>query len=383
MNTPVSPRIPQPDSLTPPQSVSDLEQAGTSVWLDDLSRDRIESGNLADVIENKGVVGVTTNPAIFAKAMSQGTAYDAQINELSEKKVPAGSAVFAMAIDDVRAACDVFAPIFEATEGKDGRVSLEVDPRLASDREATVAQAKDLAGAVERDNLMVKIPASEECLPAITDVLGAGISVNVTLIFSVARYRQVMQAFVDGIKLAESNGHDISKIHSVASFFVSRVDSEIDKRLDTIGSDAANQLKGKAGIANARMAYAAFQDILVNNPEWKTLEDKGGRIQRPLWASTSVKNPDYPDTMYVTELAGPNTVNTMPEDTLDATIDHGEVHGDALAPNVDSAQQIFHDLDEIGIDLGDVWEVLEDEGVQKFVDSWDELLQTISLQLNK
>lgn len=383
MNTPVSPRVPQPDSFSPPQSVKALSDAGTSVWLDDLSRDRIETGNLADVIENKGVVGVTTNPAIFAKAMSQGTAYDAQISALAADKVPSDSAVFSMAIDDVRAACDVFAPIYEATKGLDGRVSLEVDPRLASDRVATVAQAKDLAERVGRENLMVKIPATEDCLPAITDVLAAGISVNVTLIFSVARYRQVMQAFIEGIAAAQETDLEISKIHSVASFFISRVDSEIDKRLEELDDAKAAELRGKAGIANARLAYAAFQDCLVNNPEWTKLEAQGGRIQRPLWASTSVKNPEYTDTMYVTELAGPHTVNTMPEDTLDATIDHGEITGDTLTSRDDEAQQVFADLDEAGIDLGSVWQVLEEEGVQKFVDSWIELLETISLQLNK
>ena len=353
------------------------------MWLDDLSRNRIESGNLADVIENKGVVGVTTNPAIFAKAMSQGTAYDAQIAALAADKVPADSAVFAMAGDDVRAACDVFAPIYESTEGVDGRVSLEVDPRLSTNQEATVAQAKDLAKAVGRENLMIKIPATEECLPAITEVLGAGISVNVTLIFSVTRYRQVIQAFIAGIALAEENGHDISKIHSVASFFISRVDSEVDQRLDNIGTPEAAALKGKAGLANARLAYAAFQEMLVNSPEWVQLENKGGRIQRPLWASTSVKNPEYADTLYVSELAGPNTVNTMPEETLDATIDHGKIEGDTLTGHVEDAGETFAKLDEAGVDLGDVWAVLETEGVQKFVDSWNELLETISQQLNK
>ena len=383
MNTPVSPRIPQSSSLNPPAPVKDLASAGTSVWLDDLSRNRIESGNLADVIENKGVVGVTTNPAIFAKAMSQGTAYDAQIAALAADKVPADSAVFAMAGDDVRAACDVFAPIYESTEGVDGRVSLEVDPRLSTNQEATVAQAKDLAKAVGRENLMIKIPATEECLPAITEVLGAGISVNVTLIFSVTRYRQVIQAFIAGIALAEENGHDISKIHSVASFFISRVDSEVDQRLDSIGTPEAAELKGKAGLANARLAYAAFQEMLVNSPEWVQLANKGGRIQRPLWASTSVKNPEYADTLYVSELAGPNTVNTMPEETLDATIDHGKIEGDTLTAHLEDAGETFAKLDEAGVDLGDVWAVLETEGVQKFVDSWNELLETISQQLNK
>lgn len=383
MSTPVSPSIPDPSSVSAPSSVKALAQAGTSVWLDDLSRDRIISGNLAEIIESKGVVGVTTNPAIFAKAMTVGTAYDEQLASLSEQDIPAESAVFAMAADDVRAACDVFRPIYDATSGVDGRVSLEVDPRLAQEPEATIAQAKNLAKTVDRPNLMIKIPATVECLPAITAVLGEGISVNVTLIFSEARYRQVMQAFIDGIALAQRNGRDVSTIHSVASFFVSRVDSEIDQRLDAIGTPEAIALKGKAGVANARSAYAAFEEMLVNNPEWQKLEAAGGRIQRPLWASTSVKNPEYPDTLYVTELAGPQSVNTMPEDTLDATIDHGEVTGDTLTGTYDSAHAVFADLATQGIDCADVWKVLEDEGVQKFVDSWDELLGALSAQLEK
>ncbi|QFQ02381.1 Transaldolase [Corynebacterium urogenitale] len=383
MSTPVSPSIPDPSTVSAPSSVKALADAGTSVWLDDLSRDRIVTGNLASVIESKGVVGVTTNPAIFAKAMSQGTAYDEQIASLAQQGVPADSAVFDMAADDVRAACDVFRPMHDATDGVDGCVSLEVDPRLAQDEGATVAQAKILSETVGRPNLMIKIPATEECLPAITTVLGEGISVNVTLIFSEARYRQVMRAFIDGIALARDNGHDISQIHSVASFFVSRVDTEIDRRLDAIGTPEAQRLKGKAGVANARSAYAAFQEMLVNNLEWKKLEAAGGRIQRPLWASTSVKNPDYPDTLYVTELAGPQTVNTMPEDTLDATVDHGEVTGDTLSGTYDSAHVVFEELTALGIDCADVWQVLETEGVQKFVDSWGELLGALSTQLEK
>ncbi|MBC2681592.1 transaldolase [Corynebacterium anserum] len=366
-----------------PASISSLSRIGTSVWLDDLSRDRIVSGNLADVIESKGVVGVTTNPAIFAHAMSQGHAYDAQLQELASNDVPADSAVFAMAAEDVRAACDVFRPIYDATHGRDGRVSLEVDPRLANEKDATVAQAKNLARTVDRPNLMIKIPATEECLPAISEVLGAGISVNVTLIFSEARYRQVMEAFIEGIALARDNGHDLSTIHSVASFFVSRVDTEIDKRLDEIGTPEALALKGKAGVANARSAYAAFEEMLLNNADWQKLEEAGGRVQRPLWASTSVKNSDYPDTLYVTELAGPHTVNTMPEATLDAVIDHAEVGGDTLSGTESAAHTVFESLTSVGIDCADVWAVLEDEGVQKFVDSWNELLDTLSAQLDK
>lgn len=366
-----------------PAPIAALAQAGTSVWLDDLSRDRLTSGNLAEVIESKGVVGVTTNPAIFAAAMSKGTAYDAQLSTLAAAGVSADSAVFEMAIDDVRDACDVFAPLYESTGGVDGRVSLEVDPRLAEEREATVEQAKQLASQVGRDNVMIKIPATEACLPAITDVLAEGISVNVTLIFSVARYRQVMRAFLDGIAAAKEAGKDISKIHSVASFFVSRVDTEIDKRLDTIGTDEATTLKGKAAVANARLAYAAFQDTLANSEEWKALEVAGGNIQRPLWASTSVKNPDYPATLYVTELAGPNTVNTMPESTIDAYLSAGDevTAADRLTGTADQAAEVFEHLSNAGIDVASVWEVLEREGVEKFVASWNELLETLAGKL--
>lgn len=367
-----------------PAPIAALKQAGTSVWLDDLSRERLNSGNLAEIIESKGVLGVTTNPAIFASAMSKGTAYDAQLAELASAGIPADSAVFEMAVDDVRAACDVFAPVYDASNGVDGRVSLEVDPRLAQERDATVAQAKQLAKKVGRDNLMIKIPATEACLPAITDVLAEGISVNVTLIFSVARYRQVMRAFLDGIAAAKNAGKDISTIHSVASFFVSRVDTEIDKRLDAIGTEEAQVLKGKAAVANARLAYVAFQEILVDSDEWKALEAAGGNIQRPLWASTSVKNPDYPATLYVTELAGPNTVNTMPEGTIDACLAAGDqvTAADTLSGTAEDSAAVFEQLSNAGIDVAGVWEVLETEGVEKFVDSWNELLTTLAGKLD-
>lgn len=378
-----SPLIPSTSDVTAPSSIADLAGAGTSVWLDDLSRDRIVSGNLADVVATKGVVGVTTNPAIFAAAMSRGHAYDDQISQLAESRVTADSAVFAMATEDVRAACDVFQPIFAATDGVDGRVSLEVDPRLAADRDATVAQALQLAQTVERPNLMIKIPATEECLPAITEVLSHGVSVNVTLIFSVARYRQVMDAFMAGIEQAQRNGKDISTIHSVASFFISRVDSEIDKRLEAIGTSQAVQLKGSAALANARLAYSAFQEHLLENPAWQQLATAGAHVQRPLWASTSVKNPDYSDTLYVTELAGPHTVNTMPESTLDATIDHGQVQGDTLSTTAEESREVFARIAEAGVDLDSVWKVLESEGVEKFVASWKELLETLAGKLTK
>ncbi|WP_282939083.1 transaldolase [Corynebacterium auriscanis] len=361
-----------------PEPIQKLRDLGTSVWLDDLSRERLRSGNLAEIISAKGIVGVTTNPAIFAAAMGKGNAYDEQIAALAAGEIPAVNAVFAMASDDVRDACEAFAPIYEATGGQDGRVSLEVDPRLAHDRGATVAQARELAEKVGRPNVMIKIPATEECLPAISDVLAEGISVNVTLIFSVSRYRQVCEAFLDGLEAADQAGKDLSTIHSVASFFVSRVDSEIDKRLDDLGQA---DLKGQAALANARLAYAAFQEVLLANPRWEALEAKGAHVQRPLWASTSVKNPDYPDTLYVDALAGPQTVNTMPEATLDAVIAHSEADEDMLSDKKMQAELVFQQLDNVGVDLCDVWQVLENEGVQKFIDSWEELLATVEEQL--
>lgn len=352
-------------------AIKELAELGTSTWLDDLSRDRIDTGNLKEVIDNKGVVGVTTNPAIFAAAMSKGTAYDAQIAELKAAGEPADRAVYAMSIKDVQAACDIFADIFEATGGADGRVSIEVDPRISADRDATLEQARELWSKVDRPNVMIKIPATPESLPAVSDALAEGISVNVTLIFSVARYREVVAAYLDGIRRAE----DPSKVHSVASFFVSRLDTEVDKRLEEIGTEKALALRGKAGVANARRAYAVFKELFEDLPE-------GAHVQRPLWASTGVKNPEYPATLYVTELAGPDTVNTMPEGTIDAVLEQGGLHGDTLNGTAEEAEKIFQQLDEVGIDLEDVFAVLEREGVEKFVDAWTELLDSMDERLS-
>lgn len=352
-------------------AIKELAELGTSTWLDDLSRDRIDSGNLKEVIENKAVVGVTTNPAIFAAAMSKGTAYDAQIAELKAQGEPADRAVYAMSIKDVQAACDIFADIFEASGGADGRVSIEVDPRISADRDATLEQARELWSKVDRPNVMIKIPATPESLPAISDALAEGISVNVTLIFSVARYREVVAAYLDGIRRAE----DPSKIHSVASFFVSRLDTEVDKRLEEIGTEEALALRGKAGVANARRAYAVFKELFEDLPE-------GAHMQRPLWASTGVKNPEYPATLYVTELAGPDTVNTMPEATIDAVLEQGGLHGDTLNGTAEESEKIFQQLDAVGIDLEDVFAVLEREGVEKFVDAWTELLDSMDERLS-
>ena len=356
--------------------IDELASLGTSTWLDDLSRDRITSGNLAEVIENKSIVGVTTNPAIFAAAMSKGTAYDAQIAELKAAGAAVDEAVYAMTIDDVRDACDILLPVYEATGGQDGRVSIEVDPRISEDREATLSQARELWRKVDRPNVMIKIPATPESIPAITDALSEGISVNVTLIFSVARYREVIAAYREGIQRAAEKGLDVSTIHSVASFFVSRLDVEIDRRLEEIGTEEALALRGKAGVANAQRAYAVFQDIGAKDlPE-------GANVQRPLWASTGVKNPDYAPTLYVTELAGPDTVNTMPEPTIDAVLEQGGLHGDTLTGTEDAAQEVFEKLVTVGIDMEDVFAVLEREGVEKFVSAWSELIESMDAQLH-
>jgi transaldolase len=358
-----------------------LAAAGVSIWLDDLSRERLRSGNLQSLITDSNVVGVTTNPTIFASALANGEAYDQQVRELAQRGASVEDAVREITVADVQQACDVFSGTWEATRGVDGRVSLEVDPGLARDTSGTVAQALDLWKAVDRPNLLVKIPATEAGLPAITQALSEGVSVNVTLIFSVERYRTVMGAYLDGLEQAAANGHQLAGISSVASFFVSRVDSEIDKRLEKIGTDEALGLRGQAGIANSRLAYAAFQEVF-SGERWDALAAKGANAQRPLWASTGVKNPEYSDTMYVTELVVADTVNTMPEKTLQAFADHGEVQGDRVTGTATQAQEVFDALERLGIDLTDVFLVLEDEGVDKFEKSWTELGETVRGQLD-
>ena len=357
--------------------IDTLHTLGTSTWLDDLSRDRLQSGNLQEIIDTKSIVGVTTNPAIFAAAMGQGTAYDEDIAKLRAEGASVDEAVYSLAIDDVRAACDVFAPIYEASGHKDGRVSIEVDPRISDDAAATIAQARELWAKVDRPNLMIKIPATDGSLPAISDALAEGMSVNVTPIFSVARYRQVIAAFKEGIRRAAEAGVDVRTIHSVASFFVSRVDTEVDKRLEAIGSEEALALRGLAGVANAHLAYGLFVDEFANATDLP----EGTNVQRPLWASTGVKNPEYPATLYVSELAGPNTVNTMPEKTIDAVLDLGNLHGDTLTGTAAAAQETFDKLAAVGIDFDDVFAVLEREGVEKFVAAWNELLESMSARL--
>jgi transaldolase len=367
--------------MTQNPNLAALSSAGVSVWLDDLSRERLQSGNLQELIDTESIVGVTTNPSIFQKALSHGDAYAAQVAELAERGADVDATIRTVTTDDVRNGCDVLRPQWEASDGVDGRVSIEVDPRLAHETDKTIAQAIELWKIVDRPNLLIKIPATKAGLPAISAVLAEGISVNVTLIFSVERHREVMDAYLEGLERAKAAGHDLSKIHSVASFFVSRVDTEIDQRLEKIASDDALALRGKAGVANARLAYAAYQEVFVTGERFAALKDAGARVQRPLWASTGVKNPDYSDTLYVTELVAPNTVNTMPEATIDAVADHGVVTGDTVTGTASAAQEVFDNLAAIGIDLTDVFVVLEDEGVEKFEASWKELLDATQAQL--
>jgi transaldolase len=363
-------------------ALKDLAANGVSIWLDDLSRERLTSGNLRRLIDTKGVVGVTTNPSIFQAALAEGHAYDEQVAQLSADGTSVDKAVFALTTQDVRDACDVFMPVYEETGGQDGRVSIEVDPRLAHDTAGTVEEAKSLAAAVDRPNVLIKIPATVEGLPAITEVMGAGISVNVTLIFALDRYRAVMNAFLAGLETARETSADLSGIHSVASFFVSRVDAEVDKRLDALGTDEAKALRGKAGVANARLAYQAYEEVF-STPRWESLAASGANVQRPLWASTGVKDPAYPDTMYVTELVAPGTVNTMPEKTLDATADHGVVTGDRVTPFYAEAAEVLDSLERLGISYSEVTAKLEREGVEKFETSWGELLDRVTRELEK
>jgi transaldolase len=359
--------------------LAELSAQGVAVWLDDLSRVRLTSGSLKKMLDEQHVVGVTTNPSIFQKALSDADAYDAQVNDLATMGVSVEEAVRLMTAQDVRAACDVERPAYDASNGVDGRVSIEVDPRSAHDTKKTVAEAKTLWWLVGRENLYIKIPATLAGLPAITATLAEGISVNVTLIFSLERYRAVMEAFLAGIEQAKANGHDLSKIGSVASFFVSRVDTEVDKRLDKIGTDEAKALRGKAAIANAQLAYEAYTEVFGTD-RWKALEAAGAHPQRPLWASTSTKNPDYPDTIYVEELVAPGVVNTMPESVIRAWADHGELKG-TLTDKYDQARTVMADLKAVGIDFDDVVKVLEDEGVDKFEASWKELLESVQKSL--
>jgi transaldolase len=365
-------------------ALADLSEHGVSIWLDDINRHRLVSGNLQELIDTKHVVGVTSNPSIFQKAL-EGSAegdspYAEQVHDLAVRGVSLEESVRLLTAFDIRWGCDVLRPVFEATDGKDGRVSIEVDPRIAHDTDKTSAEAQALWWLVDRPNVMIKIPATEAGLPSITEATSLGISVNVTLIFSIDRYRKVMDAYLSGLEQAKQNGVDLSTIRSVASFFVSRVDTEIDKRLDKLGTDEARAVRGKAGIANARLAYQAFEETFTGD-RWEALAAAGAHPQRPLWASTGVKDPAYDDTMYVTQLVAPNTVNTMPEATLNAVADHGEITGATASTGYHEARAVFQQLSELGIEIDEVTELLEVEGVSKFMDSWSVLAEGVQKQL--
>ncbi|EXJ50659.1 transaldolase [Microbacterium sp. MRS-1] len=371
---------PTPGS-TPTQQLVD---AGVSIWLDDLSRARIASGNLADLISSRNVSGVTTNPSIFQAAIGNQNddSYDAPLAALAEGGADVDAAIFELTTTDVRDAADIFRGVFDATGGVDGRVSIEVSPDLAHDTDATVAEAEKLWAKVDRPNALIKIPATKAGLPAITAVIGAGISVNVTLIFSLERYAEVIDAYLAGLEQAKAAGHDLSGIHSVASFFVSRVDTEVDKRLSAFQNEDAEALKSRAGLANARLAYELFEQRFAT-ARAQELISAGANVQRPLWASTGVKDPALPDTLYVTELVAPGTVNTMPEKTLEATFDHGVITGDTVTGAYDDAHLVFSQLAELGVDITDVTQTLEDEGVAKFIASWQDLKKTVAEALAK
>jgi transaldolase len=361
--------------------LAELSRAGVSIWLDDLSRDRLTSGSLASLVARDHVVGVTTNPAIFAKAISAGAeAYAGQLHDLWARGTCVHEALRDMTTHDVRWACDVLRPAYDASDGVDGRASIEVDPRLAYDTEATIAEARALWWRVDRPNLFIKIPAARQGLPAIAACLAEGISINVTLIFSLTRYDEVMDAFLEGLERARQAGHDLARIASVASFFVSRVDTEIDARLDKTGTAEAAALRGRAAIANARLAYQRYERMLAS-PRWAALAAAGARPQRPLWASTSVKDPAYPDTMYVTRLVAPGVVNTMPEATLRAVADHGEVPADSVRAHYSDARQVLTELAAIGVDYDDVTAGLEQRGLELFDASWRELSDQLAAKL--
>ena len=372
--------------MTNPPTIRDvdrlrqLSEQGVAIWLDDLSRDRLEAGTLQKLVDESFVVGVTTNPTIFQTAITKSSAYDAQLREHAQRGSDAETAIHDLTTDDVRAACDLLAPVTQRTGGRDGRVSIEVDPRLAHQTQATIDQAHELWEEVDRPNLFVKIPGTEQGLPAITSAIADGISVNVTLIFTVDRYRDVIDAYTTGLEQRRAGGRPLGSIGSVASFFVSRVDTEIDNRLETIGTDEALSLRGQAAVANARLAYQAYEEFVATE-RWQRLESAGAARQRPLWASTGTKNAEYSDTLYVTELVAPETVNTMPEKTLEAVADHGVIRGNTIHGTYEQARAVFDRLQEVGVDLDDVGRVLEWQGVEKFATSWTDLLDTVEATL--
>ncbi len=358
--------------------LAQLAANGVSIWLDDLSRTRIRSGQLKELISSRSVSGVTTNPTIFAGALSKGEGYGDQVAALAAQGADAAKAVFEITTQDVAEACDIFADVYRYTKGFDGRVSIEVEPGLAHDAAGTAKQAKELFVKVDRENVMIKIPATKHGLAAITETIASGISVNVTLIFSLQRYREVIAAYIAGVELAKANGHDITKIHSVASFFVSRVDLEINKRLAAAGN---TELQNKAALANARLAYRVFEQEF-DNARWAALAAAGANVQRPLMASTGVKDPNLLDTLYVTELVAPQLVNTMPEKTMEAVFDHGVVPKNSITEHYAEAEAVMAAVAAAGVSYDDVTELLETEGVDKFIVSWNELLESVTNALN-
>ena len=366
--------------MTNPTPLAELSAAGVSIWLDDLSRERINSGGLQDLIKNSNVVGVTTNPTIFAGALAKGEAYTEQVATLAATGTNVIDAVFAITTDDVAAACDIFRPVYDSTNGQDGRVSIEVEPSLARNAAGTVAEAQKLWAKVDRPNAMIKIPATVEGLEAITATIALGISVNVTLIFSLERHRQVINAYLAGLEKAKAAGIDLSTIHSVASFFVSRVDSEINGRLEAIGTPEALALKSKAGVANAQLAYQVYEQAFGSERALGLIK-AGATKQRPLWASTGVKDASLPDTLYVTELVAPEVVNTMPEKTMQAAADHGVIPADSVTGSYAAANAVLDALAAQGVSYDDVTRLLEEEGLSKFDVSWNELLDTVQTAL--
>ncbi|WP_407336024.1 transaldolase [Dietzia kunjamensis] len=355
-----------------------LSAAGVSVWLDDLSRQLLASGELERRMSAYSIVGVTTNPAIFQSALADSSAYESALTEAVRADRDVDSVVRALTTSDVRDACDVLADVHRATDGVDGRVSLEVDPGLAHDTAATVTQAVELSEVVDRPNVMIKIPATSAGLPAITDVIGKGIDVNVTLIFSADQYRAVAEAYLTGLEQAAAAGHDLSAIHSVASVFVSRLDTEIDSRLPE-----SSELRGKAGLANARLCQEVYEELFDPEGRFGALADRGARPQRLLWASTGVKDPAYPDTLYVTGLVTHGTVNTMPFGTIEAFADHGVVEGDTVRGTAEESRATLDALRAEGIDLDEVFSLLEQQGVQKFVTAWDDLVDTVRTRIDE
>ena len=370
------------------KALTDLAAAGVAVWLDDLSRTRIHSGSLAHSVEAGEIVGITTNPTIFAKAIGAGSGYEDQVRDLALRGTAIGETLRLLTAWDVRAACDILRPVFDRTEGRDGRVSIEVDPRIAQDGERTAAEARGLWWLVDRPNLFIKIPATLAGLPALTASLADGISVNVTLIFSVERYQAVLDAFLTGLEQRAASGGSLKWIESVASFFVSRVDTEVDQRLAEVAehnkdlTDNVARLRGQAGIANSRLAYEVYEQML-QSPRWKSLAAKGAKPQRLLWASTGVKDKSFSDTRYVVELVARDTVNTMPEATLHAVTDHGEVPGDTIRSNYAAAHATMDDLRRTGVDMVNVAELLEGQGTASFEKSWEELIASVTRQVEK